>query len=242
MNESDAAMAAMMEDVASIPSEPEADKDNGSGHIARNCKAEENQERSCHICFRSIEICNCFSDIEDEERFSDSDSDLERELAPTKSWDEVPLEHISKENHADGTEETKRNQKEETKLQGTEKTAKEDKTQVIPFAEDISDCEKEDKDTTDKNALLQESLDTREEDKDIQKPTGVSSAKWTIASRKRARRHKLQPKLSETVLQNNDLKNKVRESKKDQQKKKKAEKVNDRRELSGVLENVMETP
>ncbi|XP_067650438.1 DNA ligase 1-like [Haliotis asinina] len=122
------------------------------------------------------------------------------------------------------------------------KTAKEDNTQVIPFAEDISDCEKEDKDTTDKNALLQESLDTREEDKDIQKPTGVSSAKWTIASRKRARRHKLQPKLSETVLQNNDLKNKVRESKKDQQKKKKAEKVNDRRELSGVLENVMETP
>ncbi|XP_067658216.1 nucleolar RNA helicase 2-like [Haliotis asinina] len=165
-------------------------------------------------------------------------------LAPTKSWDEVPLEHISasKENHTDGSEETKRNKKEESKLQGTEKMAKEDNTQAIPFAEDISDCEKEDKDTTDKNALLQESLDTREEDKDIQKPTGVSSAKCAIASRKRARRHKLQPKLSETVLQNNDLKNKVRESKKDQQKKKKAEKVNDRRELSGVLENVMETP
>ncbi|XP_067654436.1 uncharacterized protein [Haliotis asinina] len=161
--------------------------------------------------------------------------DLERKFAPTKSWDEVPLEHISasKENPIDGTEETRRNQKEETKLQGTEKTAKEHNTQVIPFAEDISDCEKEDKDTTDKNALLQESLDTREEDKDVQKPTGVSFAKWTIASRKRARRHKLQPKLSETVLQNNDLKNKVRESKKDQQKRKKAEKVNDRRELSG---------
>ncbi|XP_046550927.1 uncharacterized protein LOC124260641 [Haliotis rubra] len=164
-----------------------------------------------------------------------------RELAPTKSWDEVPLDHESNENHTDGPEEEKDNEEEETKGEEKERKAEEAHPRAVPSSEIIPSCDKEkDNDSTDKNALSQDRLDITEDDKDIQQ-TLVTPAKWTISSRKRARRHKLQPKLTDTVIHSNDLKNKVRESKKDQQKKKKAEKVNDRRELSGVSKSVMET-
>ena len=56
-----------------------------------------------------------------------------------------------------------------------------------------------------------------------------NSDQWQLA--KRARRSKLMPKISDQVLKDNDYKNKIRESRKDESKKKKELHVNEKRDI-----------
>ncbi|XP_048255176.1 mitotic apparatus protein p62-like [Haliotis rufescens] len=199
-------------------------KCNGHGHIAKNCNRERTLKRSCELCSLPIGSCSCVLDEEDNGQYSMSEeSELEKELASERSWDEdnddssvENFEPQEKKKNKDGPIEEKGEENEEEKL---------DEASEIPCTNNSVGDYMESEDKTIRQSFPQDGHEN------------ITPSKWNKSSKKRGRRNKLQPKITDCVLKNNDLKNKLRESKKDDQKKKKEEKVNDRREISGVSEN-----
>ncbi|XP_071108930.1 uncharacterized protein [Haliotis cracherodii] len=202
-------------------------KCNGHGHIAKNCNTERRLKRSCELCSLPIGSCSCFLDEEDNGQYSMSDeSEQEKELAPERSWDEDPLDNDDTSVEDFEPEEKKRNKDGPIEEKGEEnEDEKLDQASEIPCTNNRVGDDMESDDKTMRQSLPQDGHEN------------IAPFKWNKSSKKRGRRNKIQPKITDCVLQNNDLKNKLRESKKDEQKKKKEEKVNDRREISGVSEN-----
>ncbi|XP_071099175.1 aspartic and glutamic acid-rich protein-like [Haliotis cracherodii] len=175
--------------------------------------------------------CSCFLDEEDNGQYSMSDeSEQEKELAPERSWDEDPLDNDDTSVEDFEPEEKKRNKDGPIEEKGEEnEDEKLDQASEIPCTNNRVGDDMESDDKTMRQSLPQDGHEN------------IAPSKWNKSSKKRGRRNKIQPKITDCVLQNNDLKNKLRESKKDEQKKKKEEKVNDRREISGVSENGVST-